>query len=81
MSLDKQVGGQHYKGGMQPLEFFDKNPQLNWQQQNIIKYAYRHPEKNREGDLLKVIHYALIECALKYPDALDNLKDDVRELL
>ncbi|EDL8063757.1 hypothetical protein CTA21_16530 [Salmonella enterica] len=79
--LAGQVGGTHYKGGMQPLEFFNLNPQLDWQQSNIIKYAYRHKDKNGMMDLLKVIHYALIEAQLHYPERLDELKALIKELV
>ncbi|ENQ1546042.1 DUF3310 domain-containing protein [Salmonella enterica] len=79
--LAGQVGGTHYKGGMQPLEYFHLNPQLDWQQANMIKYAFRHKDKNGAMDLLKVIHYALIEAQLCYPEKLDELKSQVKELI
>lgn len=80
--LDVQAGGSHYKdGGIQPLEFYNANPQLNFQQCNMIKYAYRHKDKNREQDLLKVIHYALLEVGFQYPDKLETFKESVRSFL
>lgn len=80
--LDTMVGGNHYRGGkMQPVQFFHANQQLDWQQQNIIKYAYRHKDKHGHIDLLKVVHYALIECQLEYPEKLDDFKELVSALL
>lgn len=79
--LDVMVGGKHYKGGIQPIEFYHANPQLNFQQCNVIKYIYRHKDKNGVQDLLKVIHYALIEAQFEYPEEMDDLKEKVRGLL
>lgn len=60
------VGGTHYKGGIQPIEFYQANPQLDFFECNMIKYAYRHKNKNGLQDLLKVVHYAMIEADLHY---------------
>lgn len=83
--LDTMVGGNHYKGGsIQPLEFYHANPQLDFQQCNMIKYAYRHKDKNGLQDLLKVIHYALLEANFDYGDdpvALAAFKEQVRGLV
>lgn len=79
--VDVMVGGNHYKGGIQPIEFYNSNPQLDFQQCNIIKYAYRHKEKNGTQDLLKVIHYALLEVQFHYPDKLEEFKKQVQGLV
>lgn len=82
-ALDTMVGGTHYQatGGIQPIEFYHANPQLNFQQCNMIKYAYRHKSKNGPQDLLKVIHYALLECGFDYPEQYSEFKEQVRGLL
>lgn len=74
-SLDTMVGGSHYKStGIQPIEFYNANPHLNFQQCNMIKYAFRHKDKNGLQDLLKVIHYALLEAEFQYKEDADGLK-------
>lgn len=82
-ALDTMVGGNHYhtKGGIQPVEFYHANPQLNFQQTNMIKYAFRHKEKNGIQDLLKVVHYALLECGFEYPEQYEEFTDKIRELI
>lgn len=69
-ALNTMVGGSHYQadGGIQPIEFYHANPQLDFQQCNIIKYAFRHKDKNGLQDLLKVIHYTLLEAEFYYGD-------------
>lgn len=83
-ALDTMVGGSHYQtgnGGIQPIEFYHANPQLNFQQCNMIKYAYRHREKNGLQDLLKVIHYAILEAEFNYPkEEVDDWKQLVTGL-
>ena len=65
-SLDKQVGGSHYKNmQIQPLEFTHKN-NLNFCQGNIVKYACRYKNKNGVEDLKKVKHYAELLAKLEY---------------
>lgn len=85
-SLSTMVGGSHYQTGsgrIQPIEFYNANPQLNFQQCNMIKYAYRHKDKNGLQDLLKVIHYALLEADLNYcdnPEEVAKFKQQAKEL-
>lgn len=83
-ALDTMVGGSHYQTGdgrIQPIEFYHANPQLNFQQCNMIKYAYRHREKNGLQDLLKVIHYAILEAEFNYPkEEVDDWKQLVTGL-
>ena len=78
------VSGTHYQQGtqqIQPLEFYASNPQLDFQQCNMIKYAYRHKNKNGIHDLLKVVHYALIEVGFEYPENYDEFKGMIKGLL
>lgn len=83
-ALDTMVGGAHYNPEskiIQPIEFYHANPQLNFQQTNMIKYAYRHKDKNKVQDLLKVVHYALLECGFEYPEEYDSFRSEIRKLL
>ena len=83
-ALDVMVGGAHYDPDskkIQPIEFYAANPQLNFQQCNMIKYAYRHKDKNKVQDLLKVVHYAMLECGFEYPEEYETFKKEVRKLL
>lgn len=80
--LDTMVGGTHYQnGGIQPVEFIESN-NIGFAKGNIIKYAYRHENKNGLQDLLKVVHYTLLEAHFKYPkEDVAKFKDDVKNLL
>jgi hypothetical protein len=56
-SLDKQVGGKHYKQmKIQPAEFINEN-KLLFAEGNAIKYICRHSFKGKEEDIKKAIHY------------------------
>ena len=56
-SLDKQVGGKHYKNmKIQPAEFINEN-KLLFPEGCAIKYICRHPFKGKKEDLLKAIHF------------------------
>ena len=56
-SLDKQVGGKHYKQmKIQPAEFINEN-RLLFAEGNAIKYICRHQSKGKEQDIKKAIHY------------------------
>ncbi|AFC22027.1 hypothetical protein GAP52_033 [Cronobacter phage vB_CsaP_GAP52] len=83
-ALNTMVGGNHYQtgnGGIQPIQFYAANPQLDFQQCNMIKYAYRHKDKNGLQDLLKVIHYAILEAEFHYPkEEVDDWKQLVAGL-
>lgn len=55
--LDKQVGGNHYKGFViQPVEFIYKN-NIPFIEGNILKYILRYKQKNGVEDLKKARHY------------------------
>lgn len=63
-SLDKQVGGSHYKQfAIQPIEFINAN-NLSYMQGNVIKYVVRYPFKNGITDLEKAKHY--IEMLIEF---------------
>ena len=56
-SLEKQVGGKHYKNmKIQPAEFINEN-KLLFAEGNAIKYICRHSIKGKEEDVKKAIHY------------------------
>lgn len=56
--LDTQVGGTHYKkGAMQPIELIE-GVRMFGSCSSILRYIYRHKEKNGKQDLMKVLHYA-----------------------
>jgi len=56
-SLEKQVGGKHYKNmKIQPAEFINEN-KLLFAEGNAIKYICRQSIKGKEEDVRKAIHY------------------------
>ena len=66
-SLDKQVGGSHYKDcGIQPVEYIYSNG-LDFLEGNVVKYITRHRTKgDGEQDIRKVIHYAQMILQMEY---------------
>ena len=66
-SLEKQVGGNHYKDcSIQPIEYIEKN-NLTFCEGNIVKYVTRHRTKGEgKKDIEKVIHYAEMILDLYY---------------
>ena len=56
-SLEKQVGGKHYRNmKIQPAEFINEN-KLLFAEGNAIKYICRHQSKGNADDINKAIHY------------------------
>ena len=56
-SLEKQVGGKHYKSmKIQPAQFINEN-KLLFAEGNAIKYICRHSNTGKEEDIKKAIHY------------------------
>jgi hypothetical protein len=56
-SLEKQVGGKHYRNmKIQPAHFINEN-KLLFAEGNAIKYICRHAAKGKEEDVKKAIHY------------------------
>lgn len=52
----KQVGGNHYRMKIQPLDYIEAN-KLTFSEGNVIKYVSRHRNKNGLEDLFKAKHY------------------------
>ena len=64
-ATDKQIGGNHYKGKVQPIELIVPH-NLDFIDGNIVKYAVR----NKKGENLKekydkIIHYCELAKELK----------------
>jgi hypothetical protein len=64
-ATDKQIGGSHYKGKIQPIELIVSH-NLDFIDGNIVKYAVR----NKKGENLKekydkIIHYCELAKELK----------------
>ena len=64
-AIDKQIGGNHYKGKIQPIELIISH-NLDFIDGNIVKYAVR----NKKGENLKekydkIIHYCELAKDLK----------------
>lgn len=57
-SLQTQVGGEHYKLPIQPLEFINANG-IPFMEANVIKYVVRHQRKNGVQDIDKAIDYLM----------------------
>lgn len=55
-STDKQVGGNHYKLPIQPIEYILANG-LGYCEANVVKYVSRWRNKGGIQDLKKAIHY------------------------
>lgn len=55
-TTEKQVGGDHYKLPIQPIDYIVKN-NLGYIEGNIIKYVTRYKSKNGVEDLKKAQHY------------------------
>ena len=67
-SLEKQVGGNHYKRfKIQPIEFIALND-LNFLEGNVVKYVCRHSFKDWLRDLEKAKHY--IEMLIEFRDKI-----------
>ena len=65
-ATERQVGGNHYKKcKIQPIEYIHANG-LDFLSGNIVKYASRHKLKNKDEDVKKIIHYALLILELEY---------------
>ena len=63
--LKSQIGGDHYKTEIQPVEFIESNA-LGFLEGNIIKYIHRHAAKGGLKDLKKALHYLQILIEVRY---------------
>lgn len=72
---DEQVGGEHYKKGIQPWAYIEAN-NLDFFEGNALKYLTRWKEKDGVQDLYKALHYLekVIDRAKK--GAYGNVKTD-----
>lgn len=67
-SLDKQIGGTHYKDvKIQPVEYIHAN-NLGFIEGCVVKYVTRHSSKNGKEDLKKAIHFLEMLIDLEYPE-------------
>ena len=62
-ALEKEIGGNHYKGNYQPVELIEK-VRMYFCCGNVLKYVYRHKNKNGRQDLEKALHYCDLMEAL-----------------
>lgn len=62
-ALDKQIGGDHYKLPIQPVEYIYANG-IGYFEGNVIKYVSRWKEKGGVADLEKAKHY--IELLIEF---------------
>ena len=70
-ATDIQVGGDHYKLPIQPIEYIWKN-KLNFFQGNIIKYTTRYKAKGGKVDLLKARHYIDLLIEFEYGEETEE---------
>jgi hypothetical protein len=68
-TLAKQVGGTHYKKGIQPWTIAMDWGLDPWSH-NVVKYILRFPYKNGKEDLEKIAHY--VEFLLENYDEVHN---------
>lgn len=54
--LNKEIGGEHYKSSYQPVVLME-NVRMYACCANILKYVFRHRNKNGKQDLEKALHY------------------------
>jgi hypothetical protein len=69
LTLNRQVGGTHYKKGVQPWTIA-----LDWGldpwSHNVVKYILRFPYKNGKEDLEKIQHY--LDFLIENYDEVNN---------
>lgn len=68
-ALKKQVGGDHYKTTIQPVEYIHAND-IGFCEGNVIKYVSRWKKKNGLADLEKAKHY--LELLIQLETEGDN---------
>lgn len=75
----RQVGGDHYKKGIQPVDFAFENG-FDCYQFSINKYITRHKEKGGLKDLLKALHFLEMYIETLYgEEALTMYRDQAVE--
>jgi len=64
-AIDYQIGGNHYKGKIQPIELIISH-NLDFIDGNIVKYAVRNKKgENQKEKYDKIIHYCQLAKELK----------------
>lgn len=70
-ATDIQIGGEHYKLPIQPVEYIWKN-NMNFFQGNVLKYISRYKSKGGKEDLLKARHYIDMLIEFEYGNEQDE---------
>lgn len=70
-ATDIQVGGDHYRMPIQPVEYIWKN-NMNFFQGNVLKYISRYKTKGDKEDLLKARHYIDMLIEFEYGNEQDE---------
>lgn len=68
-----EVGGNHYNMTISPIEYIEAN-NLPFCEGNIIKYVSRHPNKNKDEDIQKIISYSIFILKYTYKYSAEQLK-------
>lgn len=64
---ERQVGGDHYAGELQPIDVIDAWG-LDFYEGSALKYLARHRKKNGAEDIKKAIHYLELLLERQYSD-------------
>lgn len=64
---EKQVGGDHYNGELQPIDVIDAWG-LDFYEGSALKYLARHRKKNGREDIEKAIHYLELLLERQYDE-------------
>lgn len=67
---NREVG--HYQGAIEPIDFILKN-KLGYCEGNVIKYVYRHGQKNGADDIVKAIDYLRLLVKQSYPECYSRV--------
>jgi hypothetical protein len=72
--MSKQVAGDHYSMEIPPVEYITRN-KLDFNRGNIVKYVSRDKRKNKDEDIKKIIHYALLILQYDYKYTNEQIND------
>lgn len=75
-ALDKQVGGQHYKGDKIQHFTLCMEDNIPWGESAAIKYIMRHRKKGGRQDLEKAVHYLQMCIEYYYPAEVESKAAD-----
>ena len=73
---DRQVGGNHYKGGIQHWDYIISN-EIPYMEAQIIKYVTRWRDKNGIEDLRKAHHF--LEKLIEVEASKFKVDEEVQE--